>query len=210
MGDFDDHTQDYQLITTTRYASRMEVESVTRCGWAGDDPLMQQYHDEDWGVPIHNDQALFELLVLEGAQAGLSWRTVLHRREGYRIAFGGFDIATVAAYNDADRERLRNDARIIRNRAKIDAAIANAHATLKIQSEHGSLDTYLWAFVDGEPRVNAFKTLAEIPAQTDESRAMSKALKSYGFGFVGPTICYAFMQSAGLVNDHVMSCFRYG
>ena len=185
-------------------------ESVTRCEWAGDDPLMQQYHDDEWGVPLHEDRALFELLVLEGAQAGLSWRTVLHRREGYRAALDGFDIATVAAYGDADRERLRADARIIRNRAKIDAAIANAQATLAVEAEHGSLDAFLWSFVGGEPRRNAFPALADLPAQTEEARAMSKALKGYGFSFVGPTICYAFMQSAGLVNDHVMSCLRYG
>ena len=171
---------------------------------------MQQYHDDEWGVPLHEDRALFELLVLEGAQAGLSWRTVLHRREGYRAALDGFDIATVAAYGDADRERLRADARIIRNRAKIDAAIANAQATLAVEAEHGSLDAFLWSFVGGEPRRNAFRALADLPAQTEESRAMSKALKGYGFSFVGPTICYAFMQSAGLVNDHVTSCFRYG
>ena len=171
---------------------------------------MQRYHDEEWGVLTHNDRALFELLVLEGAQAGLSWRTILHRREGYRAAFDGFDIATVAAYGDPDRERLRADARIIRNRAKIDAAIANAHATLVVQTEHGSLDAFLWSFVGGEPRRNAPLSLADLPAQTDESRTMSKALHRYGFSFVGPTICYAFMQSAGLVNDHVTSCFRYG
>lgn len=185
------------------------MQTANRCEWAGDDPLMQQYHDEDWGVPLHGDRALFELLVLEGAQAGLSWRTILHRREGYRAAFDGFDIATVAAYTDSDRERLRNDARIIRNRAKIDSAIKNALATGKVQSDHGSLDTFLWNFVGGKPRRNAFNTLSEIPAQTDESRAMSKSLRNYGFNFVGPTICYAFMQSAGMVNDHVTSCFRY-
>ena len=184
--------------------------SVTRCEWAGDDPLMQQYHDGEWGVPLHEDRALFELLVLEGAQAGLSWRTVLHRREGYRAAFDGFDIATVAAYGDADRERRRADARIIRNRAKIAAAIANAQATLAVQAEHGSLDAFLWSFVGGEPRRNGFPALAGLPAQTEASRAMSKALKGSGFSFVGPTICYAFMQAAGLVNDHVTSCFRYG
>ena len=185
------------------------IEAITRCEWGGDDPLMQRYHDEEWGVPTHSDRALFELLVLEGAQAGLSWRTVLHRREGYRAAFDGFDIATVAAYGNADRERLRDDARIIRNRAKIDAAIANARATLVVQDEHGSLDVFLWSFVGGEPRRNAFPILADIPAQTNESRAMSKALRRHGFSFVGPTICYALMQSAGLVNDHVTSCFRY-
>jgi len=187
----------------------MKPQPVTRCEWAGDDPLMQKYHDEDWGVPIHDDRALFELLILEGAQAGLSWRTVLHRREGYRAAFDNFDIATVAAYDDSDRERLRTDSRIIRNRAKIDAAIKNARATITVQSDHGSLDAYLWSFVHGQTRQNAFRTLADIPAQTDESNAMSKSLRAYGFTFVGPTICYAFMQSAGMVNDHVTTCFRY-
>ena len=170
---------------------------------------MQRYHDEDWGVPIHDDRALFELLVLEGAQAGLSWRTVLHRREGYRAAFDGFDIATVAAYTDEDRERLRADTRIIRNRAKIASAITNARATLTIQAEHGSLDKFLWSFVNGETIRNTFQSLADVPAQTDESRAMSKTLRAHGFNFVGPTIWYAFMQSAGLVNDHITTCFRY-
>ena len=171
---------------------------------------MQRYHDEEWGVPLHGDRALFELLVLEGAQAGLSWRTILHRREGYRAAFEGFDIARVAAYGQADRERLLADARIVRNRAKVDAAISNAQATLDIQTRHGSLDAFLWSFVDGTPRRNSFSEVSELPAQTDESREMSRALRSFGFSFAGPTICYAFMQSAGLVNDHVTSCFRYG
>ena len=171
---------------------------------------MRRYHDEEWGVPVHDDRALFELLVLEGAQAGLSWRTILHRREGYRAAFEGFDIARVAAYGQADRERLLADARIVRNRAKVDAAIANARATLDVQVRHGSLDAFLWSFVDGTPRRNSFSEASELPAQTEESREMNKALRSYGFSFVGPTICYAFMQSAGLVNDHVTSCFRYG
>ncbi len=171
---------------------------------------MRRYHDEEWGVPVHDDRALFELLVLEGAQAGLSWRTILHRREGYRAAFEGFDIARVAAYGQADRERLLADARIVRNRAKVDAAIANARATLDVQTRHGSLDAFLWSFVDGTPRRNSFSEVSELPAQTDESREMSRALRSYGFSFAGPTICYAFMQSAGLVNDHVTSCFRHG
>ncbi len=199
----------WHFITKHAANNPRSMQSMTRCEWAGDDPIMQRYHDEDWGVPIHDDRALFELLVLEGAQAGLSWRTVLHRREGYRAAFHKFDIATVAAYDDSDRERLRADARIIRNRAKIDAAIANARATLAVQADQGSLDTYLWSFVDGKTRQNHFNTLADIPAQTDQSRAMSKSLRARGFSFVGPTICYAFMQSAGLVNDHVTTCFRY-
>ena len=185
------------------------ADAFIRCAWAGDDPLMRRYHDEEWGVPLHDDRALFELLVLEGAQAGLSWRTILHRREGYRTAFEGFDIARIAAYGQADRERLLADRRIIRNRAKIDAAIANAQATTNVQVEHGSLEAFLWSFVGGTPRPNAFRDVSELPAQTAESRAMSKALRSFGFSFVGPTICYAFMQSAGLVNDHVTSCFRY-
>ena len=186
------------------------ADAIIRCAWAGDDPLMRRYHDEEWGVPLHDDRALFELLVLEGAQAGLSWRTILHRREGYRAAFEGFDIARVAAYGQADRERLLTDTRIIRNRAKIDSAIANARATISVQAEHGSLDAFLWSFVDGTARRNAFRDISELPAQTAESRAMSKTLRSFGFSFVGPTICYAFMQSAGLVNDHVTDCFRYG
>ena len=171
---------------------------------------MQRYHDEEWGVPLHDDRALFELLVLEGAQAGLSWRTILHRRGGYRAAFEGFDIARVAAYGQADRDRLLADARIIRNRAKIDAAISNARAALDVQAKHGSLDVFLWNFVGGTPRRNAFRDVSELPAQTAESQEMSKALRNLGFSFVGPTICYAFMQSAGLVNDHLTSCFRYG
>lgn len=186
------------------------ADGIVRCAWAGDDPLMRRYHDEEWAVPLHDDRALFELLVLEGAQAGLSWRTVLHRREGYRAAFEGFDIARVAAYGQADRERLLSDARIIRNRAKVNAAIANAQATIRVQAEHGSLDAFLWSFVGGSPQLNAFRDVSELPSQTAESRALSKALGAFGFSFVGPTICYAFMQSAGLVNDHLTSCFRYG
>ena len=185
------------------------LEEFSRCEWAGDDPLMQRYHDAEWGRPLHDDRSLFELLVLEGAQAGLSWRTVLHRRLGYRAAFEGFEIARVASYRDADRDRLVSDRRIIRNRAKIRSAISNARAVLRIQEEQGSLDGFLWGFVGGEQRRNAFTQLSEIPSQTDESRSMSKGLKAYGCSFVGPTICYALMQSAGLVNDHVVGCFCY-
>ncbi len=170
---------------------------------------MQSYHDNEWGRPLHDDRSLFELLVLEGAQAGLSWRTVLHRRLGYRAAFEGFEIARVASYGDADRDRLVSDVRIIRNRAKIRSAISNARAVLRIQKERGSLDRFLWGFVGGTQRRNAFTRLSEIPPHTDESWAMSKGLKEYGCSFVGPTICYALMQSAGLVNDHVVECFRY-
>ena len=171
---------------------------------------MRRYHDEEWGVPLHDDRALFELLALEGAQAGLSWRTILHRREGYRAAFEGFDIARVAAYGQSDRKRLLGDARIVRNRAKIASAITNARATIRVQAQHGSLDAFLWSFVAGKPRRNAFRDSSDLPAQTAQSRELSKALRGFGFSFVGPTICYAFMQSAGMVNDHVTSCFRYG
>jgi DNA-3-methyladenine glycosylase I len=166
------------------------------------------YHDEEWGVPLHDDRALFELLTLEGAQAGLSWDTVLRRREGYRRAFDRFDVAKVAAYDDTDVERLLQDAGIIRNRAKVLATIGNARAVLEIQAER-SFDDYVWSFVDGKPRLNRFRALSELPAQTAESLAMSKDLQKRGLRFVGPTIVYAFMQAAGLVNDHTIDCFRY-
>jgi DNA-3-methyladenine glycosylase I len=184
---------------------------IVRCAWAGDRPdddIMVRYHDEEWGVPLHDDTRLFELLTLEGAQAGLSWDTILKRREGYRRAFQGFDIARIAAYDDAEVERLLQDTGIIRNRAKIAATIENAKATLEVQREHGSLDAYLWDFAGGQTRINRFRSLDELPAQTAESQAMGKALQKRGFRFVGPTICYAFMQSTGLVNDHIVGCFR--
>ena len=181
-----------------------------RCGWApAADPLYLAYHDEEWGVPSHDDRHLFELLVLEGAQAGLSWATILHKREGYRKAFAGFDPERVARFGAADVEQLLQDPGIVRNRLKIESAIANARATLDVQAELGSLDSYLWGFVGGGPIENAWRTLSEIPAETAESRAMSKDLKRRGFRFVGPTVCYAFMQATGLVNDLVVSCFRY-
>jgi DNA-3-methyladenine glycosylase I len=184
--------------------------SVQRCAWVpDDDPLYLAYHDEEWGVPSHDERHLFELLVLEGAQAGLSWSTILRKREGYRQAFAGFDAEAVARFGPREVERLVGDAGIVRNRAKIEAAIGNARATLAVREELGSLDSLLWSFVGGEPRQNGRRTLAEIPAETDESRAMSKELKRRGFRFVGPTICYAFMQAAGLVNDHVVDCFRF-
>jgi len=170
---------------------------------------MTEYHDEEWGVPLHDDRALFELLTLEGAQAGLSWQTVLRRREGYRRAFEGFDIERIARYSHADRERLLADPGIIRNRAKVDATIGNACAALELLREAASFDAYLWAFVGGAPRQNRFEALLELPAETEESRALSKDLRKRGFRFVGPTICYAFMQAAGLVNDHQVACFRY-
>ena len=180
-----------------------------RCTWAADSaPNMLAYHDTEWGVPLHDDQALFELLILEGAQAGLSWTTILNRREGYRLAFSGFDISTVAALGSDDEDRLLADPGIIRNRAKVRSAIGNAQAALRVVAEDGSLDRYIWWFVDGKPIRNRWERLGELPTETDLSRAMSRDLKRRGFSFVGPTICYAFMQSAGLVNDHQIGCFR--
>ena len=177
-----------------------------RCGWArAGDPLYVAYHDEEWGVPSHDERHLFEMLVLEGAQAGLSWSTILRKREGYRRAFAGFDPARVARFGPADVERLIADPGIVRNRLKVESAIANARATL----EAGGLDELLWSVVGGEPIVNRRRSLGEIPAETAESRALSKELKRRGFRFVGPTICYALMQACGLVNDHVVGCFRY-
>lgn len=181
-----------------------------RCGWAGEaDPLYLRYHDKEWGVPSHDDRHLFEMLVLEGAQAGLSWSTILRKREGYRSAFARFDPERVARFGARDVTRLLRDGAIVRNRAKIEAAVANARATLEVQAQFGSLDAYLWRFVDGRPIVNRWRSLRDIPAETAESRAMSKDLRRRGFRFVGATICYAFMQATGLVNDHVVSCFRY-
>src|SRR5262245_13874635 len=177
---------------------------TTRCAWVPlQDPLYVAYHDEEWGVPSHDERHLFELLTLEGAQAGLSWSTILHKREGYRRAFAGFDPARVARFTPARVERLMGDASIVRNRAKIEAAIGSARATLEVQRDAGSLDAYLWSFVDGAPVINRWRRLADVPAETDVSRAMSKDLKRRGFRFVGPTICYAFMQATGMVNDHL-------
>jgi DNA-3-methyladenine glycosylase I len=179
---------------------------MTRCGWVPEaDPLYVAYHDEEWGVPSHDERHLFEMLVLEGAQAGLSWSTILRKREGYRRAFAGFDLERIARFDDTAVERLMSDASIVRNRAKIESAIANARAALEI----GSLEGLVWSFVDGRPLQNSWKTVGEIPAETAESKAMSKELKRRGFRFVGPTICYAFMQAVGLVNDHTVDCFRY-
>jgi DNA-3-methyladenine glycosylase I len=182
-----------------------------RCAW-GDTPdeAYRAYHDEEWGVPVRDERHLFELLVLEGAQAGLSWSTILHKREGYRRAFDGFEVARVAAFGEEDTERLLADAGIVRNRAKVAAAIGNARATLALYEAGTTLVDHLWSFTGGEQRRNAWSAMGEIPAETDESRAMSADLRKRGFRFVGPTICYALMQSAGLVNDHVVSCFRYG
>ena len=180
---------------------------MQRCAWVPlADPLYVAYHDEEWGVPERDESALFELLNLEGAQAGLSWSTILHKREGYRAAFAGWNIEAVARFGERDVERLLGDAGIVRHRGKIEAVIGNARATLALDVPLGEL---LWSFVGGEPRVNAFRTVAEIPAQTPESAAMSKELKRRGFRFVGSTIIYAHMQATGMVNDHVTGCFRY-
>ncbi len=180
-----------------------------RCGWAGEDPLMIAYHDEEWGVPSHDDVHLFEMLTLEGAQAGLSWSTILKKREGYREAFAGFDAAKVARFTPAKVEKLLTNPAIVRNRLKVESTVNNAKMVLKVQREFGSLDAYLWSFVDDEPIVNRFKTMKELPAQTDVSKAMSKAMLKRGFRFVGPTVCYAFMQAVGMTNDHVTDCFRH-
>jgi len=181
-----------------------------RCEWApSDDPLYVAYHDEEWGVPSHDERHLYEMLTLEGAQAGLSWSTILRKRDGYREAFAGFDPARVARFTARDTERLLADPGIVRNRLKVESTIANARAVLALRETGDSLDALLWGFVDGEARQNRRRTLADLPAQTDESRAMSRELKRRGFRFVGPTVCYALMQAVGMVNDHVVSCFRH-
>jgi DNA-3-methyladenine glycosylase I len=182
---------------------------MNRCAWVGNNPLMTEYHDSEWGVPVHDDQKLFEFLILEGAQAGLTWQTILNKRENYRKAFDGFDPAKVAAYTEDDVARLLADPGIVRNRLKVRAAIGNARAFLEVQREFGLFDRYLWQFVGGQPIKNASRSLSEIPAKTTESDALSKDLLKRGFKFVGSTICYAFMQAVGMVNDHTVDCFRY-
>jgi DNA-3-methyladenine glycosylase I len=183
---------------------------MKRCAWAGERPMYVKYHDEQWGVPLHDDQALFEMLILEGAQAGLSWRTILEKRQNFRAAFDQFDPTVVAAYDESKIQELLNDPGIIRNQLKIRAAVANARAFLEVQDEFGSFDAYIWGFVDHKPIINHWKTPREVPAKTAEAEAMSKDLKKRGFKFVGPTICYAFMQAVGMVNDHTVDCFRHG
>ena len=181
-----------------------------RCGWSGlSDPLYLDYHDKEWGVPVHDDRVLFEFLVLEGAQAGLSWGTILRKRENFRRAFGGFDPKKVARYGTKEVERLLGDAGIVRNRLKVESAVRNARAFVDVQSEFGSFYSYVWRFVGGRTKVNHWRTLREIPATTPESEAMSRDLVKRGFRFVGPTICYAHMQATGMVNDHVVGCFRH-
>jgi DNA-3-methyladenine glycosylase I len=183
---------------------------TTRCGWAGaSDPLMIEYHDREWGVPVHDDRKHFEFLVLEAAQAGLSWAIVLKKREGYRRAFSDFDPHKVARYSDKRVDKLTQDASIIRNRMKIEAAVRNARQFLAVQDEFGTFDSYCWRFVDGRPRLNRWKTMKDIPATSKESDAFSKDLKKRGFSFVGSTVIYAHMQAVGMVNDHLVDCFRY-
>jgi DNA-3-methyladenine glycosylase I len=182
---------------------------MKRCQWSTSDPLYIRYHDEEWGVPLHDDRLIFEFLILEGAQAGLSWLTILKRREHYRHAFDQFDPERVALYDEQKIAQLLSNAGIIRNRRKVESAVTNARAFLEVQREFGSFDNYIWGFVGGKPIINAWQNVEDIPAQTDESVAMSKDLVRRGFKFVGPTICYAHMQATGMVNDHLVDCFRY-
>lgn len=196
------------MATARRSTRTPKPDARARCGWAGSDPLYIAYHDDEWGVPSHDDSHLFEMLVLEGAQAGLAWITILRKRDGYREAFEHFDAERVARFTPARIEKLMKNPAIVRNRAKIEAAVANARAVLKIRDEDGSLDRFLWSFVGGKPRINAWRSYRDAPAQTPESSAMSKALLARGCKFVGPTICYAFMQATGMVDDHEAGCWR--
>ena len=210
----DEPSDGSSILTTSpdraRGSGPAPLGPVNRCEWApAESAVYLAYHDEEWGVPVHDDGHLFEMLTLEGAQAGLSWSTILNKREGYRRAFSGFDPGKVARFSARRVDRLLSDPSIVRNRLKIESTIANARAVLHVQETDGSLDSFLWSFVGGTPKVNRFRTLGEIPAETAESKAMAKDLKRRGFKFVGPTVCYAFMQACGLVNDHVVSCFRY-
>ncbi len=195
-------------IVTTNTSSAPDGRK--RCPWCLGSPAYVRYHDTEWGVPVHDDRTLFEFLILEGAQAGLSWSTILAKRENYRRAFAGFDAARIARYGARDVARLMNDAGIVRNRLKIESAVANARATLELVARHGSLDAYLWRFVDGRPRRHRRRSLRAVPARTAVSDALSKDLRQRGFRFVGSTICYAFMQATGMVNDHLVICFRHG
>src|SRR5262245_25406621 len=187
----------------------VQMDKKTRCTWIGKNPIMWTYHDEEWGVPLHDDTKHFEFLVLDGAQAGLSWETILRKRENYRKAFHNYDVRRISRYGEKDIQRLLNDAGIVRNKLKIHGAVKNAVGFLAVQKEFGSFDSYIWQFVGGRPIQHAFESTKDIPARTEESDAMSKDLKKRGFTFVGSTICYAYMQAAGLVNDHLVSCYRY-
>ncbi len=188
---------------------RARLPSSARCAWANADPLMTRYHDREWGVPVHDDRRLFEFLILEGAQAGLSWSTILKKRAAYRTALDGFDARTIAGYTRAKVRRLLGDPGIVRNRAKIEGAIANARAFLAVREVHGSFAAYVWPFVGGAPIQNGWRSPGDVPAQTEAARSLSRDLKRRGFAFVGPTICYAFMQAVGMVNDHTTDCFRW-
>jgi DNA-3-methyladenine glycosylase I len=187
----------------------MEADGKKRCTWAGSDPLYRDYHDTEWGVPVHDDRLLFEFLILEGAQAGLSWITILKKREAYRHAFAGFHPETVAGYDESDLARLLTDSGIVRNRLKLASAVKNARAVLALQKEFGSFDAYLWGFVNGAPLQNSWRNHTQVPATTKVSDLLSRDLKRRGFGFVGSTICYAFMQAVGMVNDHTPDCYRW-
>ncbi|MCP5063583.1 MAG: DNA-3-methyladenine glycosylase I [Ignavibacteriae bacterium] len=195
-------------MATTNPESKIS-KSTNRCEWCGTDPLYVKYHDEDWGVPVYDDRKLFEFLILEGAQAGLSWITILKKRENYKNLFDDFDVIKVSKYSEKKIAKLLENPGIIRNKLKVNSTVTNAQAFIKLQKEFGSFDKYIWQFVDGKPIVNKFKSLKEIPAKTTISDLMSKDLKKRGFKFVGSTICYAFMQATGMVNDHTTKCFRY-
>jgi len=182
---------------------------MKRCEWANSSPLETEHHDHEWGVPVHDDRLLFEMLILESAQSGLSWATILQKRKGYLKAFNNFDAKKIAKYTDAKIEKLLLDPGIVRNKLKVKATVENAKIFLNIQKEHGSFDEFIWSFVDGKPINNAWKVISDVPTTTKESDAMSKALKKMGFKFVGSTTCYAYMQAVGMVNDHLVSCFRY-
>ena len=190
-------------------AKRTSRDPGSRCDWVSKDPLYLRYHDEEWGVPVHDERRLFEFLILEGAQAGLSWLTILRKRENYRRAFARFDARKVAAFGPRDLRRLLADPGIVRNRLKLEAAIQNARAFLQVKKAAGSFDQFIWSFTDGKTIQNGWQTLKQVPAKTSEAERMSRALKQAGFRFVGPTICYAFMQAVGMVNDHVVECFRH-
>jgi len=192
-----------------QYPASSIKHPVTRCSWCGADPLYVKYHDEEWGVPVHDDQKLFEMLILEGTQAGLSWITVLKKRENYKKVFSNFDVVKISRYSEKKIEKLLENPGIIRNRLKVNATVGNARAYLKVQKEFGSFDKYIWQFVNHKPIINKFKSLKELPAKTELSDTMSKDLKKRGFKFVGSTICYAFMQAVGMVNDHTTQCFKY-
>jgi DNA-3-methyladenine glycosylase I len=187
----------------------MTIKTINRCGWCGDDPLYVQYHDEEWGVPEYNDQLLFAKLILDGAQAGLSWITILRKRDNYWAAFDQFDPEKIARYDDAKIAELLQNPGIVRNRLKVQSAVKNAQGYLEIMEKEGSFSRFLWNFVDGQPIQNSWRTMEEVPAETAVSHTVSKALKQRGFSFVGPTIIYAFMQAVGMINDHVIDCFRH-